>query len=85
VRQDLSPWKQAAFVGSSLILGLTISIAILAVAGIAPLTLASELAAVLTAENLRGVLIQAAPLILVGLAPVSPSASVSGISESRAR
>src|SRR5258708_23172967 len=67
VRQDLSPWKQAAFVGTSLILGLAISIAILAVAGIAPLTLASELAAVLPAETLRGVLIQAAPLILVGL------------------
>lgn len=67
VRQNLSPWKQALFVGSSLILGLAISVAILAVAGIPPLTLASELAGVLTAENLRGVLIQAAPLILVGL------------------
>jgi general nucleoside transport system permease protein len=67
VRQDLSPWKQAVFVGGSLIVGLAISIAILAVAGIAPLTLASELAGVLTAESLRGVLIQAAPLILVGL------------------
>jgi general nucleoside transport system permease protein len=67
VRQNLSPWKQAVFVGSSLILGLAISVAILALAGIPPLTLASELAGVLTAENLRGVLIQAAPLILVGL------------------
>jgi simple sugar transport system permease protein len=55
------------FVGGSLILGLAISVAILAAAGIAPLTLASELAGVLTAENLRGVLVQAAPLILVGL------------------
>src|SRR5882724_13192656 len=67
VRQDLSPWKRAAFVGSSLVFGLAISIAILAAAGIPPLTLASELAGVLTAENLRGVLVQAAPLILVGL------------------
>jgi len=67
VRQDLSPWKQAAFVGSSLVFGLAVSIAILAAAGIPPLTLASELAGVLTAENLRGVLVQAAPLILVGL------------------
>ncbi|MBR0752000.1 ABC transporter permease [Bradyrhizobium jicamae] len=67
VRQDLSPWKQAAFVGASLIFGLAISIVILAVAGIPPLTLASELAGVLTAENLSGVLVQAAPLILVGL------------------
>jgi len=67
VRQDLAPWKQIMFVGASLILGLAVSVAILAAAGIAPLTLASELAGVLTAENLRGVLIQAAPLILVGL------------------
>src|SRR5437899_9016568 len=67
VRQDLPPWKQSAFVGASLIFGLAISIAILAAAGIPPLTLASELAGVLTAENLRGVLVQAAPLILVGL------------------
>ena len=67
VRQNLPAWKQAVFVGSSLSLGLAISVAILAVAGIPPLTLASELAGVLTAENLRGVLIQAAPLILVGL------------------
>ena len=67
VRQDLAPWKQAVFVGASLMSGLAISIAILALAGIAPLTLASELAGVLTTENLRGVLIQAAPLILVGL------------------
>lgn len=67
VRQNLSPWKQAVFVGGSLLIGLVISVAILAGVGIAPLTLASELASVLTAESLRGVLIQAAPLILVGL------------------
>ena len=67
VRQDLSPWKQAVFVGGSLLVGLAISVAILAAAGIAPLTLASELAGVMTAESLRGVLVQAAPLILVGL------------------
>ena len=67
VRQNLSPWKQAVFVGGSLVIGLVISVAILAGVGIAPLTLASELASVLTAESLRGVLVQAAPLILVGL------------------
>jgi simple sugar transport system permease protein len=67
VRQDLSPWKQAVFVGGALLLGLAISVAILAAAGIAPLTLASELAGVMTTESLRGVLVQAAPLILVGL------------------
>jgi simple sugar transport system permease protein len=67
VRQDLSPWKQAVFVGGSLILGLAVSVAILAVAGISPVTLGTELAGVLNAESLRGVLVQAAPLILVGL------------------
>ncbi|WP_315836309.1 ABC transporter permease [Bradyrhizobium prioriisuperbiae] len=67
VRQNVSPWKQAAFVGGSLLIGLVVSVAILAVTGIPPLTLGSELAGVLVAENLRGVLIQAAPLILVGL------------------
>ena len=67
VRQNLSPWKQTVFVGGSLLIGLVISVAILAVAGIAPMTLGSELAAVLTAESLRGVLVQAAPLVLVGL------------------
>jgi ABC-type uncharacterized transport system permease subunit len=67
MRQDLAPWKQAAFVGTSLLVGLAISVAILAIAGISPYTLATELAGVMTAESLRGVLIQAAPLILVGL------------------
>jgi ABC-type uncharacterized transport system permease subunit len=67
VRQNLSPWKQAVFVGGSLIIGLAMSVAILAVAGISPATLGSELAGVLTAESFRGVLVQAAPLVLVGL------------------
>src|SRR5881394_1356054 len=67
VRQTLSPWKQAAFVGGSLVIGLAISVAILAMVGIAPATLRSELAGVLTAESLRSVLVQAAPLVLVGL------------------
>jgi ABC-type uncharacterized transport system permease subunit len=67
LRQNLSAGKQAVFVGGSLMIGLAISVAILAAAGIAPLTLASELASVLTAESLRGVLVQAAPLVLVGL------------------
>jgi len=67
VRQSVPPWKQAVFVGGSLLMGLVISVAILAWAGIAPATLGSELAGVLTSESLRGVLVQAAPLILVGL------------------
>src|SRR5882757_3747826 len=67
LRQNLSAGKQAIFVGGSLLAGLAISVFILAVAGISPLTLGSELAGVLTAESLRGVLVQAAPLVLVGL------------------
>ena len=67
MRQRLPAWKQALFLGSSLAIGLAISVAILAVAGIAPLQLASELASAFNTTSLRGVLIQAAPLILVGL------------------
>jgi general nucleoside transport system permease protein len=68
IRQHLSPWKQAAFLAGSLAVGLAISVAILDIAGIAPGTLIEELAAVFNADSLRAVLVQAAPLILVGLA-----------------
>src|SRR5258708_12781696 len=67
MRQNLASWKRAAFLGGSLAIGLAISVAILAVAGISPLQLASELAGVLNADSLRNTLVQAAPLILVGL------------------
>ncbi|WPO41526.1 ABC transporter permease [Tardiphaga sp. 42S5] len=67
VRQNLSPWKQAVFVGGSLVVGLAISVGILAMVGISPVALGSELASVLSAESLRSVLVQAAPLVLVGL------------------
>jgi simple sugar transport system permease protein len=68
IRQHLSPWKQAAFLAGSLAVGLAISVGILAVAGIAPGTLAAELATVFNTQSLRAVLVQAAPLALVGLA-----------------
>jgi simple sugar transport system permease protein len=68
MRQDLATWKQAAFLGGSLTIGLAISVAILAIAGIPPGTLASELVGVLNADSLRNTLVQAAPLMLVGLA-----------------
>ncbi len=68
VRQTLPGWKQALFLGSSLVVGLAISLAILAAAGIAPLQLAEEFASVFNTTSLRGVLRQAAPLMLVGLA-----------------
>jgi ABC-type uncharacterized transport system permease subunit len=68
MRHSLPTWKQALFLGGSLAIGLAISVAILAVAGIAPLQLANELAGVFNTTSLRGVLVQTAPLILVGLA-----------------
>jgi general nucleoside transport system permease protein len=67
MRQQLSPWKQAGFLAGSLAVGLAISIAALGVAGIAPATLFEELAGTLNADSLRAVLVQAAPLMLVGL------------------
>jgi len=67
MRQQISPWKQAAFLAASLIIGLAISVGVLALAGIAPKTLAEELFATLNIESLRAILVQAAPLILVGV------------------
>jgi len=68
MRQSLPTWKQGLFLSASLVIGLAISVAILAVAGISPVQLAGELAGIFNATSLRGVLVQAAPLILVGLA-----------------
>jgi general nucleoside transport system permease protein len=68
VRQSLPAWKQALFLSGSLAVGLAISVAVLAVAGISPLELAGELVGVFNADSLRAVLVQAAPLMLVGLA-----------------
>jgi ABC-type uncharacterized transport system permease subunit len=67
MRQQLSLWKQASFLAGSLAIGLTISVVALDIAGIPPLTLIDELAGTLNADNLRAVLVQAAPLVLVGL------------------
>ena len=68
VRQSLPVWKQALFLGGSLAVGLAVSVAVLAFAGISPVQLGSELLGVLNADSLRAVLVQAAPLMLVGLA-----------------
>ncbi|MGD0421683.1 MAG: ABC transporter permease [Xanthobacteraceae bacterium] len=68
MRQSLPRWKQALFLAASLVIGLAISVTVLAVAGISPLQLAGELAGVFNADSLRAVLVQAAPLVLVGLA-----------------
>jgi simple sugar transport system permease protein len=68
IRQTVEPWKQALFIGVSLAIGLAISVVILAVAGISPVELGGELIGVFNTDSLRSVLVQAAPLILVGLA-----------------
>jgi general nucleoside transport system permease protein len=68
VRQSLPVWKQALFLGGSLAVGLAISVAVLAAAGISPIELGGELIGVFNADSLRAVLVQAAPLMLVGLA-----------------
>jgi general nucleoside transport system permease protein len=67
MRQAISPWKQGGILAGSLAIGLIISVAILDLAGIAPLDLARELAGVFNADSLRSVLVRGAPLILVGL------------------
>lgn len=67
IRQDIPPWKQAAILAASLATGLAISVAILDFAGIDPASLATELATAMNAGSLRNVLIQAAPLVLVGV------------------
>ena len=67
VRQSLPAWKQSVFLFASLAVGLAISVAILWAAGISPLELAGELAGVFNSDSLRAVLVQAAPLMLVGL------------------
>jgi simple sugar transport system permease protein len=68
MRQSLPAWKQALFLAASLAVGLAVSVIILAIAGIAPLELGGELIGVFNADSLRAVLVQAAPLILAGLA-----------------
>jgi general nucleoside transport system permease protein len=68
VRQSLPVWKQGLFLAVSLAVGLAISVAILWAAGISPIELATELAGVFNGDSLRAVLVQAAPLTLVGLA-----------------
>jgi len=67
MRQHLSPWKQLGFLAASFVIGIAISVAVLDIAGIAPPTLLDELAGTLNADSLRAVLVQAAPLVLVGL------------------
>lgn len=68
VRQSLSASQQTIFVAAALAVGLALSLAILWIAGISPLDLAGELVNDFNGDNLHAVLVQTAPLTLVGLA-----------------
>lgn len=69
-RQEVSTARQAAMFALSLAVGLLISGAILMAAGVAPSDLVNEflVQTFFDGENLRAVLFQAAPLVLVGIA-----------------
>lgn len=69
VRIDMPAWKQAVLIGCSIAFGMFISAVILVASGVPAANLASEFAAsVFDAQSFRAVLVQAAPLILVGIA-----------------
>ena len=69
VRLDTPAWKQAMIVGGSIAAGMAISAAILMVAGVPAADLVNEFAdAVFDQQSFQAVLVQAAPLILVGIA-----------------
>jgi|SRR5579871_344470 ABC-type uncharacterized transport system permease subunit len=68
VRLDMPAWKQAVAVGGSIATGMLISAAILIVSGVPAGNLLGEFASnVLDEQSFRAVLVQAAPLILVGI------------------
>jgi general nucleoside transport system permease protein len=68
VRLDMPAWKQAVAVACSIMTGMFISAVVLIVAGMPPADLVSEFANTLDRQSLQAVLVQAAPLILVGIA-----------------
>ena len=69
VRLDMPAWKQALAVGGSIVFGMLISAAILIVAGVPPADLVREFASnVFDLQSFQAMLVQAAPLILVGIA-----------------
>ncbi|HEY1746423.1 MAG TPA: ABC transporter permease [Xanthobacteraceae bacterium] len=69
VRLDMPAWKQVVAVACSIIIGMFISAMILVVSGVPPAELVSEFASnVFDRQSFQAVLVQAAPLILVGIA-----------------
>jgi general nucleoside transport system permease protein len=68
VRLDMPAWKQAFIVGGSIVFGMLVSAAILIVAGVPANDLVHEFAnTAFDLQSLHAVLVQAAPLILVGV------------------
>ena len=69
VRLDMPAWKQIVIVGSSIAAGLIISAVILVFAGISVANLVGEFGSIVfDTQSLHAVLIEAAPLVLVGVA-----------------
>lgn len=69
VRIDMPAWKQALLIGCSTGLGMFVSMVILVLSGVPAANLAGEFAAIVfDAQSFHAVLVQAAPLILVGVA-----------------
>ena len=69
VRLDMPAWKQAAIVGCSIVAGMLISAVILVVSGVPAANLVGEFAGnAFDPQSFKAVLVQAAPLILVGVA-----------------
>jgi general nucleoside transport system permease protein len=69
VRLDMPAWKQAVVIGCSILVGMFISAVILVVSGVPAAELVSEfMGTVFDAQSFHAVLVQAAPLILVGIA-----------------
>jgi general nucleoside transport system permease protein len=69
VRFDMPAWKQVIAVACSILIGMFISAVILVVSGVPPRELVSEFASnVFDRQSFQAVLVQAAPLILVGIA-----------------
>jgi general nucleoside transport system permease protein len=69
VRLDMPAWKQAVVLGASIIAGMSISAAILIASGVPAANLLNEFSGNLfDRQSFAAVLVQAAPLILVGVA-----------------
>jgi ABC-type uncharacterized transport system permease subunit len=69
VRLDMPAWKQVVAVACSILIGMFISAVILVASGVPPGELVNEFASnVFDRQSFQAVLVQAAPLILVGIA-----------------